>query len=146
MPMYCLPISSNTHIFPHKPLHNKSIWEWCSIQIISFYVVCLSVCLFCRQSVCVRVSAFSSSHLLLCRSLSSRNHGNEINMQIPEQGCAMGDANCVSACRITHPHTQMHTQTYAHARTNVCACTYVSTPTCSPDPHFSAYYTTTRLK
>ncbi|KAL4004902.1 hypothetical protein ACER0C_004615 [Sarotherodon galilaeus] len=48
--------------------------------------------------VCVRVSAFSSCHPPPCCSLSSRNHGNEINMQIPEhtrQGCAIEDANCI---------------------------------------------------
>ncbi|GAA6234353.1 uncharacterized [Lates japonicus] len=40
--------------------------------------------IFQPQSVCVRMSAFPSSHPLPRCSLSSRNHGNEINMQIPE--------------------------------------------------------------
>lgn len=82
------------------------------------------VWLFCSQSVCVRVSAFSSSHLLPCCSLSSCNHGNEIKMQIPEHACegsVIEDVNCVSACRISHPHTDARSDVYERAHKRLCA-------------------------
>lgn len=119
---------------PHEPTQTKCKW-WNSIIILCFVqTVYLSLPVVQTVCLCQVVCVSFPSPPLPCCSLSSRYHGNEINMQIPEHirwGCVIEDANCLSAHWVTHTHTHRCILGRIHTRKRrVRSC--VSTPTCSP--------------
>lgn len=63
MHMYCLPICSYAQVFPHKPIHNRYIWEWYNIKMICCYS------LFICMSLSAGASAYFAATVCLCQGV-----------------------------------------------------------------------------